>query len=283
MIDFHTHVFPASFREKRDELAAKDPGFASLYSDPRARMVGVDHLLEHMEKEGIERSVVFGFPWVLPELYRQHNDYVADAVARYPKRLVGFCCFYPLSPGGGMEAERCLKNGLSGIGELAIYGKGLSRQAAKGMRDAMEVALAHDVPVMLHTNEPLGHEYPGKSPMSVKQIYNFVKTYPSNKIILAHWGGGLFFYALLKKEVREALASVWFDTAASPFLYDSKIYRVAGEIIGFNKILFGTDYPLIPAWRYKREFDTSGLNKRQLEMITDKNARELLGLKEKEG
>jgi len=47
------------------------------------------------------------------------------------------------------------------------------------------------------------------------------------------------------------LANVWFDTAASPYLYRSDIYRLAAELAGEEKVLFGTDYPLLPvesAW-----------------------------------
>ena len=36
---------------------------------------------------------------------------------------------------------------------------------------------------------------------------------------MAHWGGGLPFYGLMKKEGPEVLRRVYFDTAASPYLY----------------------------------------------------------------
>jgi len=46
-------------------------------------------------------------------------------------------------------------------------------------------------------------------------------------------------------EVEEALKNAFFDTAATPFLYRDKIFKVAVDIIGSEKILFGTDFPLI--------------------------------------
>ena len=49
----------------------------------------------------------------------------------------------------------------------------------------------------------------------------------------------------MKKEVKGVLQNVWFDTAASPFLYQPEMYRVAGEAVGFDKILFGSDFPLL--------------------------------------
>jgi predicted TIM-barrel fold metal-dependent hydrolase len=143
----------------------------------------------------------------------------------------------------------------------------------------MAICLKYDVPLLLHVNEPVGHQYPGKTRMSLNYLYKFLKKYPSNRIVLAHWGGGLFLYVLLKREVREVLTNVWFDTAASPFLYRPEIYRMAGEIVGYDKILFGSDYPLLKPERYFKEMHSAGLSARQIEEIAGKNSEGLLRLK----
>ena len=231
-----------------------------------------------MDAEGVSKAVIFGFPWAGAERFRRHNDYILESVQKYPDRLIGFCCFDPLSPKAPVEAERCLKEGLSGIGELAFYGEGLRPSNIAGLRVVMELARAHDVPVMLHTNEPVGHSYPGKSPITLDQIYGFIKAYPENRIVLAHWGGGLFFYALMKKEVKEVLRDVWFDTAASPFLYTPEIYRIAGEVAGFERILFGSDYPLLAPSRYLEDIRAAGLTSENVTALTGENAARLLGL-----
>jgi predicted TIM-barrel fold metal-dependent hydrolase len=277
-IDFHTHVFPSFFREKRGAPLPHEPAFDSLYTPSQAKVVGVEALIRSMDETEVQRSVIFGFPWERPEHYRRHNDYILEAVTRRPDRLVGFCAFSPLSTGGPREVSRCLQSGLSGVGELAVYGSGLSKRAIEALKDVMGLCVQFDVPVLLHTNEPVGHQYPGKTPMTLAQIYRFIKVYPSNRIVLAHWGGGLFFYALMKKEVRQALQNVWFDTAASPYLYTPEVYRIAGELIGFEKILFGSDYPLLSPKRYFREMSSAGLSPQAIEQITKLNAAHLLGL-----
>jgi len=276
IIDFHTHIFPPLFREDRDRLATEDPAFRSIYKSPDARIASAEDLIQSMDEEGVQRSVVFGFPWENAELYARHNDYIIEAVHQYADRLTGFCAFSPHTPGGAQEAERCLNQGLSGIGELAVYGSGLTSDTIEALKEVMAVCVETDVPLLLHTNEPVGHAYPGKTPNTLRQIYDFVRTYPSNRIVLAHWGGGLLFYGLMKKEVREALRNVWFDTAASPFLYTPDIYRMAGEIIGFEKILFGSDYPLIRPQRYFREMANAGISLEQLAQIKGLNAQRLL-------
>ena len=142
----------------------------------------------------------------------------------------------------------------------------------------MDICREKEALVLIHTNEPVGHVYPGKSPNTLSQIYRLVRRFPDNRLILAHWGGGLLFYALLKKEVRETLRNVYFDTAASPFLYEPAIWETAARIVGVDKILLGTDYPLLKPSRYLREIDASALSKEARKRIKGGNAAALLGL-----
>ena len=124
----------------------------------------------------------------------------------------------------------------------------------------------------------VGHSYPGKQPMTLGRLYRLIKRYPSNRIILAHWGAGIFFYGLMKKEVKEALANVWVDTAASPYLYVPEIYRVTGEILGFEKILFGSDFPwLDPRANLARVF-LSNIGDRVKKKILVENAMRVYGI-----
>jgi len=276
-IDFHTHVFPPAFRQDRSRYFSGEPAFETLYDSPQAKLVGVSELLQHMDETEISKSVIFGFPWQNGDYVRQHNDYVLEAVQRYPDRFVGFCCFSPLMSRAPKETERCLKAGLAGVGELAVYGDGLTAAIAGALEDVMAIALDFRAPVLLHTNEPVGHQYPGKTPMTLGQIYQFVKRYSSNRIVLAHWGGGLPFYALMKREVKEVLENVWFDTAASPYLYIPEIYSVVGNIVGFEKILFGSDFPLLSPLRYFGEMEAAGLLPGEFDQVLGGNARSLLG------
>ena len=278
IIDAHTHIFPSFICNKRESFFPGEPAFELLYGSESSKMEGASELIASMDKEGVDVSVVFGFPWRTVDYFRRHNDYIIEAVLSNPERLVGLGCFSPLSPGAANEAERCFALGLKGVGELAVYDSPLTDDIISRMADVMAVCLEHDTPLLIHTNEPVGHKYPGKQELTLKQIENFIKAYPDNKIILAHWGGGIFFYGLLKNEVKEAIKNVWFDTAASPYLYTSEIYRTAVSIIGDNKILFGTDYPLLTPSRYFREIESAGISPEAVEKIKGKNAEALFGL-----
>ncbi len=279
IIDIHTHLFPGVIRSNRDNYFLDEPAFALLYRSPKARMIGAEDIIRSMDEHGVDISVVFGFPWLNPETCRQHNDYIIESAAKWPERLKGFCCVSLYDRGAEKEVERCLEAGLSGVGELALYGKGgITNEAIKSLAPIMELCRRAGLPVLIHTNEPVGHQYPGKTENTLAQIYDMVRAYPENTIILGHWGGGLFFYNLLKKEVNDALANVYFDTAASPFLYDLRIYREAARLAGEDKILFGTDYPLIAPDRYFREIDSSGISPEVREKILGHNAARILSV-----
>jgi predicted TIM-barrel fold metal-dependent hydrolase len=257
IVDAHVHLFSPRVRENRSDFFPEEPAFRLLYDSPKSRLAGAAETLEMMDAEGVDRAVVFGFPWRNEETFRRENDFILDAVSRHPGRFAGLACFDPLAPGAAREAERCLDAGMAG---------------------AMALCRERNAPVMLHTNEPVGHAYPGKSPNTLPQIYAVAKAFPENKIIFAHWGGGIFFYRLLKREVREVLANVYFDTAASPFLYTPDIYPAAVALAGADKILLGTDFPLLRPGRYFRDMDESGISEADRAAMSGGNAARLFGL-----
>lgn len=278
IIDFHTHIFPKSIRQNRSDFFSNEPAFELLYDSPKSKLVGADSLIRSMDDEGVDKSVVFGFPWRMEETFKAHNDYIMTAVNQHPDRLIGFGCFDPLAAGAAAETARCLENGLSGIGELGYYNSGIDATCIQKLDTIMAHCRDHDVPVMIHTNESVGHAYSGKTPVTLKQLDALVQAFPDNTLVLAHWGGGLFFYTLLKKVMKDRLARVFFDTAASPFLYDSSIYRIAADIIGVEKIVFGTDFPLLTPSRYFFEMKKAGLSEDQQKSICCDNALKLLKL-----
>ena len=278
IIDFHTHIFPEAIRVNRERYFPAEPAFKLLYNSTESKLSGVKNIIDTMDEQGVDISVIFGFPWETADTFKMHNDYIIDAVVRYPKRLVGLGCFDLLTPGAQSEAERCIENGLSGIGELAFYQSIMDDTILTRLEPIMAILRNKNLPILIHTNEPIGHPYFGKADMTIRQIDNLVSRFPNNTIVLAHWGGGLFYFYLLKKQIKEHLTNVYFDTAASPFLYDSKIYPVAVEILGPQKILFGSDYPLLNPQRYFNEIRSTGLSKDDIQCICGLNAARLLKL-----
>lgn len=273
IIDCHTHIFQKAVQQDRARFFDKEPEFKLLYNSDKAAMAGFEDVISVMDEQAVDVSVVCGFPWHDPDLVKENNDYVLEAMAAYPDRLRGLACFDGMLSSAARETERCLEAGMAGVGELAFYLSGIDTEALAHLEPVMAVLRENgNPPCMIHTNEPVGHVYPGKTPVTLEQIYALCKAFPENRLILAHWGGGVFFYNIMKKEVPVVLENVWFDIAASPFLYTPAVYSMAVEAGLEDKVLFGTDFPLLNPNRYYRDIDQSKLTDEQKEKMYSKNA-----------
>ena len=91
----------------------------------------------------------------------------------------------------------------------------------------------------------------------------------------AHWGGGLPFYALMP-EVEESLSNVYFDSAASPFLYSASVFPTVAALAGAGRVLLGSDYPLLRARRLIDEARRTVTSEDDLAAILGGNAERLL-------
>ncbi len=276
IIDSHTHLFFQAVADDRTPFFDNEPEFKLLYHSSKSKIATVSQLIDAMDRHEVDISILSGFPWRNPEYTKRNNDAVLEAVTAYPKRLRGLACFDLAWKGAAKEAERCIDAGLSGVGELAFYLSGIDDRAIRLLEPVMDILKRKgNLPCMIHTNEPLGHHYPGKTPVTLEQIDNLAQAFPDNKIILAHWGGGIFFYHIMKKQMKERLKNIWYDTAASVFLYDPEIYDMALKAGVLEKILFGTDYPLLTPDRYYRDIDQSRLTLDQKRMVLGENAQAL--------
>jgi len=278
IIDFHTHVFPPRLRENREECLGRDPLFAHLYSDPKAKMATAEEVIASMDEEAIDVSVILNIGWTDHELCLQTNDYILEALSRYHGRLIGFCAIQPRAGQAAIaEIERCAREGIRGIGEMRpdIQGFDLGDEAIMG--PVVEAARRHGLILLTHSSEPVGHEYKGKGNVTPDVLYAFICRFPGLRFVCAHWGGGLPFYALMP-EVAGALENVFFDTAASPFLYRPEVFKHVAEIVGVEKVLFGTDYPLMPPSRIIRQLRSINMGEEAEGLILGGNAKRLLGL-----
>jgi len=122
----------------------------------------------------------------------------------------------------------------------------------------------------------VGHEYAGKRGGPIEALYAFARAASGVTIIAAHWGGGLPLYALMP-EVRDALESVYFDTAASHLLYEPTIYRTVVDLIGPERVLWGSDFPLTAQAAALARTRDAGLTEPELAAIGGGNAARLFG------
>ena len=278
IIDFHTHVFPPQIKKNRSKYIDSDPCFAILYSNKAAKLTTAEELIASMDKSGVDVSVILNIGWTTHELCVETNDYILESIACYPERLIGFCSVQPQSFDAALdEIERCVKGGIRGVGEIRPDMQLFDLRDEEIMKPFVDMLKKHNLIMLSHASEPVGHIYPGKGAVTPEMLYPFIADNPGLTIICAHWGGGLPFYALMP-EVKKAMANVHFDTAASPFLYSPQVYEQVIQLVGADKILFGSDYPLLEQARVIKEIESLDLPEETKKQILGGNAQRLLDI-----
>lgn len=278
IIDSHCHVLPPRFQERRSQLLAQDETFAALFARENTAMATAETLIEAMDAANVSRSVVMGMGWTNLLVAREVNDYIIEALQQNPQRLTGFCSVNPAWGDAALEeVERCAAAGLAGVGELHPDTQKFDITDGARLAPFMDAARRLGLPVLVHGSEPVGHSYPGKGATTPERLCRFIENFPENTIICAHWGGGLPFYALMP-EVSDLMRNVYFDMAASPLLYRPEVVPTAAGLIGPEKILFATDYPLIRHKRMLRQVAESGLETAAQQAILGGNAARVLRL-----
>jgi predicted TIM-barrel fold metal-dependent hydrolase len=280
IIDFHTHITAPEIIARRDEYLIRDAWFRDLYANPNAALSSAEDLIAAMDRASVDQAVAFGFGWRDMDLCRRDNDYVMEAVARYPDRLFGFGIVNPVRGGEAVrEIERCAAGGLCGIGELMPDGQGYRLDDEQVLTPIVEVAQSHDMLLLTHCSEPVGHLYPGKGTVTPDEVIRFARLFPEATLVCAHWGGGAIFYELMP-EVARVMRNVYYDTAASLFLYDDGIFSLAARWAP-GKVLFATDYPLIAPGRFIRRMSKSRMPTATLRRMLGGNAWRVLKLGER--
>ncbi|MFA5266188.1 MAG: amidohydrolase family protein, partial [Opitutaceae bacterium] len=249
IIDAHVHLYPAELNRDPVAWAASraETHWAMLCT--RLRKSGqaiqsfpsVKELLESMDAAAVERAILLGWYWQWPETCVWHNHFMSICVKEHPDR---FSAFATMHPSAGRDAvvdivRTARERGFSGLGELSPHSQGYD-VGDPVFQEVLELAGELRLPVNFHVTDLEGAFYPGRVKTPLRDFLWLAKTYPQANFILAHWGGLL----PLHDEEAEELFNVFYDTAASPLIYDESIWRRFLEVVPVERIVFGSDFPL---------------------------------------
>jgi predicted TIM-barrel fold metal-dependent hydrolase len=243
VIDSHTHIFAPWQIANRAALCASDAAFAELYADPKAALASDSELLSALYEAGIDSAIAAGFAFTHERDITQQNEYILHVAARNAS-IIPLATVNPAILGWQPAARAALDGGARGFGELRPHNQGWDPLGPHG-RALCALATEANAILLWHVSEPIGHAYPGKrGGISPIELYELAAAFPSVRMIAAHLGGGLSFF-LHMPEVRKALSNVYFDTAASPLLYDEQSVTQLVALAEPGHVLFGSDYPLL--------------------------------------
>ena len=272
-IDAHTHLFAPGQLLGREQIAQGDRTFREMYADPAAKMAVARKLLQALDEAELDGAVAAGFAFSHePDLIEQ-NEYLTEAARVSGGRIIPLATVNPALPGWERVAQHAIDRGARGFGELRPHNQGWDPLGEAGRRLC---GLAKDANLVLlwHCSEPVGHAYPGKAGgIGPAELIAVGTEFPGLPMIAAHLGAGAPFY-LQMPEVRSAIDSVYFDTAAASLLYDEASVARLVELAGPGRVLFGSDYPLLSPRRQIQRL-AAQLPGPVLEAVLGGNARRL--------
>jgi len=292
IIDSHVHRYseevladPVGWAGRRGEQA-----WLALHVDRENRRSSPlpqrDQLLADMDAAGIDRAVLLGWYWENADTCEEQNGWYRRWLKESPDRLSAFAAVQPRAGAPAVDSvRRAFDDGFSGVGEVFPAVQGFSNDDPV-WSNILELAAGAGRPVTVHVAEPAGHQYAGKVESPLIGYQRLAERFPEVTFIFAHWGGGLPFYEL-NSSCRRSLKNVLYDTAASPLLYDRRVFGIVAELVGTDRILWGSDYPL-PLFRncglsdglkrFLRDARSANWAEDEADLVCGENARRLLSL-----
>ena len=244
IIDSHVHLYPPEVNRDPAAWAAVhgEKHWAELCTRrrkdgrPVQTFPSVDQLLRDMDAAAVAKAVLLGWYWERHETCVAQNRFYAGCIRTHPDRLAAFATVQPKAGAAAFEeACRAMDDGLVGFGELSPHSQHFSIDDPV-WRQILALAAEWKVPVNLHVTDPASKPYPGRVETPLADFLRLAREFPATQFILAHWGGGLAW-----SQQTAALSNVWFDTAASPLLYEPGVWTKTPPA----RVLFGSDYPLV--------------------------------------
>jgi predicted TIM-barrel fold metal-dependent hydrolase len=209
------------------------------------------------------------------------NDYVAEVVRKYSDRFIGFAS---VDPWKGELAVRELERSVK---ELGLRGLKIHPTTqAFFPNDTRFYPLWNrcselGVPLISHTGQTgVGAGSAGGGGLKLKYAHplhldDVAADFPELKIVMAHpavpWQEDQLSVAMHKGNVYIDLSG-W-----SPKYFRPILVQYANSLLQ-DKVLFGSDYPVIQPDRWLRDFETLELKPEVKQKILLDNARRLLGL-----
>jgi uncharacterized protein len=277
-IDFHVH--PAT-REATEALAGP-PEQTTDFFHGAVTLVSIDETAAQYRQLGlvavllgIDAETTTGIPAV-------SNDYVADAVRRHPDVFVGFASVDPWK--GTLAVEELER----AVVELGLRGLKLHPGRQEFFPDDPRFAplfarcAALGIPVLFHTGmmaAGAGTRGGGglrlKYTRPVPHLDDLAATFPDLTIIGAHpswpWQEEMLSVAMHK-------ANVYIDLSGwSPKYFSPSLIQYANTLLQ-DKVLFGSDFPVINPERWLKDFAEAPFRDEVRPKIMIENAKKLLGL-----
>jgi predicted TIM-barrel fold metal-dependent hydrolase len=243
VIDCHCHA-GKGLNYGKDE-ATTDPW--TTYNDPKWTM-------RQAAEVGIDKSIIFP---INNTTYAEANEEIAGYVRQYPDRLIGFAKHDPKTEAGKIRLLLTRE-----VRELGL--KGLKLHAVP-TPEMLEVVKELGIPILTH-------------PPKLEECLEVVRTNPQVNFILAHLGS--FASRQWRDHIRaidaaKQLPNLYLESSSVVFF--EYLERAARELPA-EKLLFGSDAPLVDARVEFHKIKLLHLPREKEELVLGGNNRRILGI-----
>ena len=246
--DVHCHFFSTPFFA----ALGGDAAISALAWDPPGTADALaDRWVAELDRAGVSRAaLIASIPGDAPS--------VGAAVKRHRNRFVGMFMVDPTKPDAAETSATMIdKQGLRGICLFpAMHQFAIQDDRVLGVFEVAAerpgtVVFVHCGVLSVGVRKLLGLPCPFDislgNPLHLNAVAN---AYPSVKIIVPHFGAGMFREALM---LADQCPNVLFDTSSSnkwiqydPGLTLTAVYKAALSVVGPDRLLFGTDSSFFP-------------------------------------
>jgi uncharacterized protein len=224
---------------------------------------GADFLLGLADRAGFDRIFVTELNALFYDM-REGNDALGRVLARHPDRLIGYVSVPTprLGRRAVEEVHRCHEQ--YGMRGLKIYSHPEASIAEPGTVPVLAAAAGYGMPILAHTT-PAECEY-------------LMERVPQARLLMAHMGGHPYAHGDWHRAIAaaEKHPNLLLDTASSQI--DNGMLELAVERLGPDRIIFGTDMPLLDPFTQKAKVTGADLDDAAKALILGGNMARILGL-----
>jgi hypothetical protein len=217
-------------------------------------------LIEAADKLGIDRlccSILTPSRPATAEGFRECNAWAAEAVKRFPDRLLAYCYVNPTHSAEALaEIRHCV--GDCGFMGVKLYNENFCTDEI--VFPIVELAIELRVPILHHAGHL--HYFLDSQPFISDggRLAELSGRYPEARIICAHVGGGGDWEWTIKA-LRHA-PGVFLDTSGS--VVDEGMIEMAARVLGPERLLFGCDMSMTAGVGKIRGADLDPEDKRKI-------------------
>ena len=263
VIDSHCHIYPDKIAERAVH------GTDSFYGAHSQCEGTVSDLIKRGDEAGIDRFVVQSVA-TTPKQVQSINNFIAQAVAQNPDRLIGLGTLHPDSEDLKADIQHILDLGFKGV-KLHPDIQQFKIDDYRCLK-IYELCERENLPILMHTGD---YRYDFSNP---NRLLPILKIYTSLTVIGAHLGGWSVWDEAVS--TLSDMPNLLVDCSSCfGFISREKVEELIKHY-GADRVLFGTDYPMWPPNDEIETFLQMDLSEDDRRKIFSENAKKLFCIKE---